>query len=175
MAHGIDSADHREEGSQPSYRSGPSGESLRLWLQLMKCAKAFEADVATRFRRDFDQSLARFDVLSQLYRMPNRCGTVGQIAASVMAASGNITALIDRMADEGLVSRRPSPTDRRSSEVLMTSAGIALFEQMAQAHAQWIDQMLGEFPEADKTQLSVLLRDVRHLLEARARVSDTAA
>ena len=152
--------------------SGPPSESgaaasLGLWLQLMKCAKAFEAAVGTRFRREFDQSLARFDVLSQLYRMPGHCGTVGQIAANVMAASGNITALIDRMADEGLVARRPSPSDRRSSEVLMTDAGLDLFGRMTDAHGHWIETLLAGFPEAESARLADLLRDVRRRVERR--------
>lgn len=138
--------------------------SLRLWLQLLRSAKTLEAEMGSRFRREFDQSLARFDVLSQLYRLPERRGTVGQIAASVMAASGNITALIDRMEHEGLVERRASPTDRRSSEVTMTAAGLKLFRQMLKAHNRWMDEALGPLPDADKEQLIGLLRRVRQVM-----------
>lgn len=149
--------------------------SLRLWLQLMKCAKSLEVVVATRLRREFDQSLARFDVLSQLYRMPDRCGTVGGIASDVMAASGNITALIDRMAEEGLVIRQPNPADRRSNRVHMTAAGEALFRRMASAHSRWIDAALLDFPEAEKQQLITMLRDVRNRVERSEHVPTVRA
>lgn len=145
--------------------SGEANLSLRLWLQLLKTAKTFEADVGSRFRRTFDQSLARFDVLSQLYRMPRHTGTVGQIADSVMAASGNITALIDRMEQEGLVARRASPTDRRSSDVSMTPAGVKLFRRMLKAHNRWMAEALGAVPDADKKTLVGLLRQVRRAME----------
>lgn len=138
---------------------------LRLWLQLMKCAKGIEADVSGRFRRSFDQSLARFDVLSQLYRMPDHRASIGEIADSVMAASGNITALIDRMVDEGLVERRANPNDRRSSQVTMTPLGHTLFRDMTVAHGDWMRDALSDLSEDEMAALVGLLRKTRQSVE----------
>jgi len=138
---------------------------LRLWLQLMKCAKGIEADVSGRFRRSFDQSLARFDVLSQLYRLSDHRGSIGEIADTVMAASGNITALIDRMVDEGLVERRANPNDRRSSQVTMTPRGQALFRDMTAAHADWMRDALADLSEDEMVALVDLLRKTRQSVD----------
>lgn len=146
--------------------------SLRLWLQLMKCSKTLEAGIGGRLRRRHNQSLARFDVLSQLYRFEGRWATVGEIAGRVMAASGNITALLDRMVAEELVVRRASPDDRRSHQIRMTDKGMALFDEMAEDHASWIDGALDGVADADKERLIELLIAVRRAIETAPAADD---
>ena len=140
--------------------------SLKVWLQIMKCSKSIEADVGGRLRRSHGQSLSRFDVLSQLERLEEEWVAIGKLARLVMAASGNITALLDRMESEGLIERRASPSDRRSFQVRLTNAGSRLFTDMATDHAHWIDAALVDMPDADKQRLVELLVVVRRRFEA---------
>ena len=63
---------------------------LRLWLQLMKCTKAIESEMAGRFRRHHNQSLSRFDLLSQLHRIEEEWAPIGEVAAMVMAVVGMV-------------------------------------------------------------------------------------
>lgn len=139
--------------------------SLRAWLHLMKCAKAIEGAVGARMRRKYGQSLGRYDVLSQLYRFDGDWLPIGHLAGHLMAASGNITALIDRMEAEGLVERRPSPSDRRSSQVRLSANGRALFLTMTEDHAAWVDQALEEIGDTDKEALIGLLSATRRAFE----------
>lgn len=139
--------------------------SLRLWLQLMKCTRTIEASVGGRLRRRHNQSLARFDVLSQLHRFGDDWATVGEIADRVMATSGNITALLDRMEADGLIVRRASPNDRRSYQVRMTERGRALFDDMTDDHARWIGTALAGIDDRDKERLIALLIDIRRTFE----------
>lgn len=144
--------------------------SLRLWLQLMKCTKEIEADAARHLRRDHNQSLARFDVLSQLYRFDGWVA-IGEVASRLMTSSGNITALLDRMAAEGLVERRPSPTDRRSFQIRMTRLGRKTFDRLTADHAAWVDTALADVSDADKRRLIDLLTRVRKSYDG-ARTDD---
>ena len=139
--------------------------SLRLWLHLIKCSKAVEAMVGSQLRRTHGQSLTRFDVLSQLNRFAEKWTTVGELARLMMVSSGNITALLDRMAEEGLVERRASPNDRRSQQVHMTRKGLKLFESMVRDHARWVDGALHDLPRRDKERLIELLVAVRRAVE----------
>jgi len=82
-----------------------------------------------------------------------------------MVSSGNITALLDRMAEEGLVERRASPNDRRSQQVHMTRKGLKLFESMVRDHARWVDGALHDLPRRDKERLIELLVAVRRAVE----------
>jgi DNA-binding MarR family transcriptional regulator len=149
-------------------RSGRSAEeqrSLRLWLHLIKCSKSVEAMVGGRMRRTHGQSLTRFDVLSQLDRLEDKRAPVGELARRMMVSSGNITALLDRMEEEGLVERRASPNDRRSQQVLMTRRGAKLFESMVRDHARWVNHALGDISSREKERLIDLLIAVRRAVE----------
>lgn len=145
-----------------------AARSLRLWLQLMKASKAIEGVVAGNLRRSHGQSLARFDVLSQLYRSDPDWLAIGELAGRMMATSGNITGLLDRMAAEDLIERRASPTDRRSHQVRMTDAGRELFHGMVGDHAAWVDAALADVSAAEKDQLTELLIRVRRAFEGGA-------
>ena len=149
-------------------------QSLRVWLQLMKCAHAVETLVSGRLRRAYNQSFSRFDVLSQLYRFDNAWLAVGELAGLLMASGGNITALLDRMAAENLIERRASPSDRRSFQVRMTADGRRLFLAMNRDHARWIDAALGDLPNAEKERLIDLLVRVRHAAEQAEAAGDGA-
>lgn len=139
--------------------------SLKVWLQLMKCAKSIESSVGGRLRRGYGQSLSRFDVLAQLDRMGGDWIAIGELARLIMASSGNITALLDRMEGEALVERRASPHDRRSFHVRMTAEGQQLFADMARDHTRWIDTALVDMSNADKHRLVELLVVVRRRFE----------
>lgn len=140
--------------------------SLSLWLQLMKCTKEIEAGVGGRLRKTHSQSLARFDVLSQLHRFGADWAAVGEISGRVMASSGNITALVDRMVAEDLIVRRASPDDRRSHQLRMTETGRKLFDEMTADHARWVDDALDGIDDTDKERLIALLIEVRRAFEA---------
>jgi DNA-binding MarR family transcriptional regulator len=166
----------RRAAGPEAAEQGMSGrQSLRVWLQLMKCAHAVETLVAGRLRRGYNQSFSRFDVLSQLFRFDGGWLAVGELAGLLMASGGNITALLDRMAAESLIERRASPSDRRSFQVRMTAEGKRLFLSMNRDHARWVDEALGDLPEAEKARLIDLLVRVRHAAERAEADGDGAA
>ena len=76
----------------PRSSAGSEKLSLSLWLQLMKCTKEIEAGVGGRLRKTHNQSLARFDVLSQLHRFGGDWVAVGEIAASLSSQSVSASA-----------------------------------------------------------------------------------
>ena len=63
---------------------------------------------------------------------------LGAIAA---LALGNVTGLTDELERDGLVTREPSPDDRRAWIVRLTTKGRRAFEAMAHEHEQWILEM----------------------------------
>ncbi|MCV6614722.1 MAG: MarR family transcriptional regulator, partial [Cellvibrionaceae bacterium] len=116
---------------------------LKVWLQLAKSSKSIEQEMETRFHQRYRQSMSRFDVLSQLYRYNPDGLPMGKVAEQLLASRGNITRLVDRMVNEHLIERCASPIDRRVIQIRMTRKGRQLFEQMAQAHADWSEELLG--------------------------------
>ena len=141
-------------------------QSLRTWLELMRCAKTLEMRLSAKLRSEYGQSFSRFDVLAQLYRADELTLPVTVLANSLLAsASKNITGLIDRMAKDGLVERQPHPADRRSFIVRLTRKGKSLFEQMAIEHSQWVSDGFDGLTASALKSMQVTLTALRQHLE----------
>ncbi len=132
-------------------------QTLRLWIQIVRLANGLQKDVDSRLRREHGQSLARFDVLSQLHRADEHQLSVGQLSASLLTPTNNITRLLDRMENDGLLKRRLSDTDRRSFTVEATKQGLALFKTMADDNRGWINDAFSKLAASDLNALSKAL------------------
>ncbi len=134
--------------------------SLRLWIQIVRLANGLQKDVDRRLRKEFGQSLARFDVLSQLDRIDGHEMPVGQLSASLLTPNNNITRLLDRMERDGLLTRALSESDRRSFRVRATDEGLRVFRAMADENREWIARAFEGLGAERMDALSGALRDV---------------
>jgi DNA-binding MarR family transcriptional regulator len=64
---------------------------------------------------------------------------------------------VDRLVDQGLVSRRPSPKDRRAQLVSLTAQGRRFFRAMARTNGDWIGEMFADLSSGDIETLMRLL------------------
>jgi DNA-binding MarR family transcriptional regulator len=131
-------------------------DELRLWLRLFTCKEVIEGEVRRRLRDSFDVTLPRFDLMAQLYRAPKPM-TLGELSQRMMVSNGNVTGLVDRLVDQGLLSRRPSPRDRRAQLVSLTAEGRRFFRAMARANGDWIADMLADLSSNEIETLLLLL------------------
>jgi DNA-binding MarR family transcriptional regulator len=138
---------------------------LRLWLRLLTCARLIETEVRTRLRAEFDATLPRFDVLAQLDAARGRL-TMGELSARLMVTNGNVTGLVSGMEQDGLVLRRPHPTDGRSMLIEMTPEGRALFDRMAPTHEKWVDALMRGMTRGEMAQLFELLGELKDSVRA---------
>ena len=129
-------------------------DELRLWLRLFTCKELIESEVRRRLRASFDVTLPRFDLMAQLDRAPKGM-TLGELSQRMMVSNGNVTGLVERLVEQGLIDRRPSEKDRRAQIVTLTAEGRRFFRAMARANANWIGEMLAELSQAD---IEALLR-----------------
>ncbi len=113
---------------------------LRVWLRLLTCSNLMERTIRTTMREQFDTTLPRFDLLSQLDRAPGGL-TMGDLSRRLMVSNGNVTGLVDRLVGEELVQREPSPHDRRAQLVRLTKAGKQAFAGMVPAHAALVKNL----------------------------------
>jgi DNA-binding MarR family transcriptional regulator len=131
-------------------------DELRLWLRLFTCKEVIEGEVRRRLRDTFDVTLPRFDLMAQLYRAPKPM-TLGELSQRMMVSNGNVTGLVDRLVEQGLLSRRPSPRDRRAQLVSLTAEGRRFFRAMARANGDWIADMLADLSSDEIDTLMPLL------------------
>jgi DNA-binding MarR family transcriptional regulator len=131
-------------------------DQLRLWLRLLTCTTLLEGEIRTRLRARFDVTLPRFDLMAQLEKVPDGM-TLGELSRRMMVSNGNITGLVERLAEQGLVERLPHPADRRAAFVRLTARGRSSFADMAGQHADWIAELFAGLSGPDVRQLMALL------------------
>ena len=66
--------------------------------------------------------MPQFDVLAELARAPEQGFTFVEFSRLLLVTSGNLTGIIDRLEDEGLVKREPELADRRVTRMRLTPA-----------------------------------------------------
>jgi len=137
-------------------RPGDHKAELRLWLRIFTCKMLIEGEVRRRLRDNFDVTLPRFDMMAQLDRAPNGM-TLGELSQRMMVSNGNVTGLVERLAAQGLLKRRPSPKDRRAQLVSLTAEGRRFFRAMARANGDWIAEMFTDLSTNDIDTLMRLL------------------
>ena len=77
---------------------------------------------------------------------------------------GNISGLIDRLAEAGLVERRPTANDRRQHAIHLTDAGRAMADKAIAVQRRWIASTLGRMTEADLEALEAQLIKLRDIV-----------
>ena len=112
-------------------------EALRLWLRMLTCTQLVEKQVRTQLREQFDTTLPRFDLMSQLERSAEGL-KMNELSRRMMVTGGNVTGITDQLVTEGLVERVDVEGDRRAYRVRLTTRGRKLFDEMAAEHEAWI-------------------------------------
>lgn len=145
--------------------------SLRLWLRLLTCNQLIENEIRGQLRKSFDITLPRFDVMAQLYRYPDGL-RMGEISKLLMVTGGNITGIIDQLEQEMLVQRMVDSADRRVTIAKLTPKGIGYFEEIADIHHGWIDNLLDGIDAQSQAELYALLEKLQHSLEEKLNQDD---
>ena len=129
---------------------------------MLKTTRMIEAKLRENFRDEFGSTLPRFDVLAALSRFDDGL-KMSQISGVLKVSNGNVTGIVDRLADDGLLVRVSVPGDRRASRVRLTKKGHEEFARQAAAHETWINDLLGQFSaeEARTIALEFALPDSR--------------
>ena len=133
---------------------------LRIWLRLLTCTHLIERQVRKNLREDFATTLPRFDVLAQIDRAPNGM-SMRELSSRLMVTSGNITPLVDRLADEKLIRRDSSAEDRRVQYVSLTAKGKRVLNKMVPAHSSWVNALMTNMDKGDALHLHKLLGDLK--------------
>jgi DNA-binding MarR family transcriptional regulator len=139
-------------------------QSLRLWLRLLSCSLTIEKTIRMRLRSEFEATLPRFDVMAALDRSEDGL-TMSELSAHLLVSNGNVTGLVQRLVQDGLVSKQAVASDRRAQRVKLTEAGRAAFAEMAVAHEGWVDAMLSGLDEDEARTLHALLGKLRSTME----------
>ena len=147
--------DRREDRTDP----------MRVWFRFIRLNRRVSAAIGAELRR-LGLSIPQFDVLSTL---SEREGLTQQdLAGRLYVTKGNVSGLIDRLVEAGLVERRASPGDRRSHALHLTPVGANLAERGIAVQRAYVVETLGRFEERDIAEFE------RLVLQWRAYARETA-
>lgn len=147
---------------------GRTRESVRTFLRIATCYNLMVREARQRVVSRWSLTLPQFEVLAELARADAGGFTFVELSRLLLVTSGNLTGIVDRLAEQRLVERRPDSTDRRVIRVALTDKGRRLTGHMLPAHAADIEEVLSFMPRAALTGLSDLLGQLRDGLHARA-------
>ena len=151
--------------ASPDKSESGSKHSLRAWLYLLKCSKKLDQIMSDRLRQHYNSSLSRFDVLAHLDLAGKDGLSISVLAGKLLASKGNITRLLDRMEQDGLIIRYQHTTDKRIHNIRLTGKGAELFNLMAPDHENWTHEILSVLNPREQAELVRLLKTVRERLE----------
>ena len=147
------------EGAGTSGTSEELGE--RLVDEFAAFGPAYMRWVKSRLQ-DRGVSYARMRLLYAL-----RCGGP-RIMSSLSVVLGvtprNVTALVDALEDEGLVRRRPHPTDRRATVIELTDRGVETTVGMYDEHREAVGELFEGLCGNEQRELLWLLGKLREAL-----------
>jgi DNA-binding MarR family transcriptional regulator len=141
-----------------------SKQSLRLWLKLLSCTMIVEKRLRTKLDAQFGTTLPRFDVLAALERHSEGL-KMSALSEFLMVSNGNVTGVVSRLIEDGLVTRTVDEADRRSATVRLTRKGRESFLKMAAENERWMDEMFGALSDHQIEELMRLLTHVRRSIE----------
>lgn len=102
-------------------------------------------------------SAGEFDVLASLLHAPDRTSKPSVLARVGMLSSAGMTHRLDLLERAGLVERRPDPSDRRATLVVLTAAGEAKAIEAARVHVAAEAELLDALRPSDRADLRRLL------------------
>src|SRR5262249_3535929 len=121
-----------------------------------------------RLREFEDKLFARFELTAQQYNAlrllrAEHAGTLRTLALAerLISRAPDITRLLDRLEERGLVTRQRRSDNRRVVEVAITESGLALLSEIAGPLRRCHEQQLGHLSAAELQKLSALLRAAR--------------
>ena len=140
-------------------RTPEEAQALKLWVVLSR-AKSAVQDVADADIGRHGLSTGEFAILETLYHKGPLL--LGEVQRKILASSGGVTYLVDRLAQQGLVERRECATDRRARYAALTAAGEALMERIFPAHAAVIEDAMSGLDADEKALAIAVLKKLGH-------------
>ena len=141
-------------------------EADRVWFRFMRLHQSLLGQITQRIR-ELGLSIPQFDLLSTLTEREGI--SQSELAERLYVTKGNVSGLVDRLVQAGLVERRAIAGDRRSYAMHLTPEGRRLAEAGMATQRDFVASTLGKLPTGDLVELDRLVlawRDLARALDA---------
>ena len=127
---------------------------MRVWFRLLRLHQRNALAMSARLRR-IGLSVPQFDLLSTLSEREGI--TQSELADRLYVTKGNVSGLVDRLVEAGMVERRAIANDRRSYALHLTEHGRDLAEQGLATQRDYVASTLGRLPVRDLAEFERLV------------------
>lgn len=150
----------------PAPRDWPEGQerALRLWVALARCYGTYARAVSTKVH-EYGLTTPQFGILEALYHLGPL--SLGDLAGKLLVTGGNVTYVMDRLEEQGLVYRERSPSDRRCIRAKLTEKGHAVIAEVFPGHAEFIESVSSALSPEEQEELRDLLKRLGRSIRAR--------
>ena len=115
-----------------------SDAELRAWQALLHASQDVIRTLDRELQDEHDLTLASYDVLLRLARVPSRTLRMTDLAERVLLSPSGITRLVDRLVERGFVTRSPDPDDGRVALASLTDAGLGALRNASRTHLRGV-------------------------------------
>ena len=117
-------------------------EEQEAWLQLLSVTMWLPAALDVQLQRDSGLSHYEYAVLAQLSMSPDRTRRMSELAREANGTLPRLSKVVDRLARQGWVTRRPDPDDGRYTLATLTEAGWRKVVETAPGHVDQVRRVV---------------------------------
>ena len=121
----------------------PDQHGVAAWQSLIRAHATLMRQLTTDLVEAIGLTLGDFDVLAQLGQAGGEL-RISELAAQAYSSRSGMTRRIDRLVDEGLVTRATTDTDGRGVVVALTEAGVARLAEAVPVHLRRVSELFVE-------------------------------
>jgi DNA-binding MarR family transcriptional regulator len=130
----------------------PSQHGAEAWSALLRAHATLMRQLATDLVDEIGLTLGEFDVLAQLAQAGGEM-RMSELAAQAYSSRSGMTRRIDRLVDEGLVTRANAGADGRGVNVILTAAGVERLAEAAPVHLRRVSELFVDKLTDDELQV----------------------
>jgi len=135
--------------------SEPEERALRLWIVLARCYATYSKVVGQRIT-EYGLTMPQFGILEALHHLGPL--PLGELADKLLVTGGNVTYVMDRLEEQGLVQRERSDLDRRVIRARLTPEGKARITDVFPGHVGVIRGLAEHLDPDEQEELRRLLK-----------------
>lgn len=131
----------------------PLVETLHEWMHVLMRRSMRDFML---FAKEKNLSMAQINALFRIHHK-GACG-VSDLGDELGVTSAAASQLLERLVQQGLVTRSEDPFDRRNKRIVLTEAGERIIQESIQARQKWLTSLADLLTPAEQEQVEASLR-----------------
>jgi DNA-binding MarR family transcriptional regulator len=145
----------------PKKTSPTEAEVMDFFKSLMEASHAVHLVVEKMFLAGSGITMIQFGIIKQLIAKGGTVDTMTELWCDHHTTRGNLSGVIERMIEAGLVSRREAVTDRRKKQITLTKTGQAKHDEIEALMRRHIPEFLARIHDIPLVQVTASLQMIR--------------